>query len=192
MGSASRRPRVAGYLDTLGLMATVSPTPSFVCPHCGKTHVGWPTDQGYTLPDDVWAISEPERAARAKWTTDLCQMGERRFIRGLLQIPFTDQPGYFGWGLWVELDPSAFHRYLAVYDKDGASEPPENGRIANQLPGYDLVLGAEVSVHFRDSTQRPLIRFPGGAPGRLAREQVHGIDATRYHEILAAVGAIEP
>jgi len=51
--------------------------PGFVCAQCGTAHEGYPTDRGYTLPDDVWAIPESERQTLAKFTTDLCKMGGR-------------------------------------------------------------------------------------------------------------------
>jgi hypothetical protein len=158
--------------------------PSFTCPHCGTTHDGLPTDRGYTLPDDVWAISEPERAVRAKWTADLCQMGERYFIRCVLRVPFTDRAGAFRWGLWVEVAWPVFKRYVALYNSDTWSEPPYPATIANQLPGYDRILGESVSIQFGAATDRPTIQLPAGATCQLAVEQAHGIDSARYHELL--------
>jgi hypothetical protein len=160
---------------------------SFTCPHCGETHEGLPTDRGYSLPDEVWAIPEPERAARAKWTTDLCQMGERYFIRCILRVPVTDRIGDFRWGLWVEVPWPVFERYLAVYDSDGSSEPPHPATIANELPGYGRTLGESVSVQFGAATDRPTIHFPAGATCQLALEQAQGIDAARHHQILESL-----
>lgn len=90
------------------------PTESFVCAVCGESHSGLSTDTAFTLPDVVWAIPEPEREQHAKWTSDLCQMGERYFIRCLLPIEFTDRPGYYGWGVWAEVDWLVFKRYLEL------------------------------------------------------------------------------
>jgi hypothetical protein len=165
----------------------MAPIPSFTCPQCGKTHEGLPTDRGYTLPDEVWAIPEPERAARAIWTVDLCQMGERYFIRCILRVPFTDRVGDFGWGLWVEVTQAVFGRYVALYDSDGSSEPPHPATIANQPPGYDRTLGESVRVQFGRATDRPTIHFPAGATCRLALEQAHGIGAVRYHQLLESL-----
>ena len=33
----------------------------YVCSVCGKEHAGLPTDWAYKLPDDLWALPEPER-----------------------------------------------------------------------------------------------------------------------------------
>jgi hypothetical protein len=163
-------------------------TPSFVCPHCGKRQEGWPTDRGYTLPDEVWAIPEPERSERAKWSADLCVLGERFFIRCILDVPFTDQPGCFGWGLWAEVASPAFARYVELFDKDGSSEPACPATIANDLPGYDTTLGQPVIMQFQTATQRPALRFPAGATCRLALEQAQGIDSLRYHQLLESFG----
>jgi hypothetical protein len=173
-------------------MSVASTSPSFICPHCGIAHDDWPTDYGYSLPDDVWAVPPNERSARAKWTDDLCQMDDRHLIRCLLKVPFTDRPDYSGWGLWVEVSSSTFHRYRELYDKDATAGPPHSGNIANEPRGYRGICGSSVTVHLRSSSQRLFIAFPAGASCRLANEQNVGIDSARYHEILISVGAIEP
>ncbi len=164
--------------------------PSFTCPQCGTTHTGLPKDYGYTLPDDVWALPQNERASQAQFTRDLCQFGDRYFIRCLLKVPFVSSDDYFGWGLWVETARSVYERYVALFHKDGSSEPPYKGAIANRLPLYADALGAEVLIQFGPSKERPTICFPAGATSTLAAEQRQGIDAARHHEILEAIGAI--
>jgi hypothetical protein len=163
---------------------------SFTCPHCGSTHEGHPTDRGWTLPDEVWAIPEAERKAKAKYTTDLCQFGNRYFIRCLIQLPFKDRPGYFGWGVWAEVDWPTFQKYLEVYEKDASNEPRVMGRLANQPPGYENLLNEEVQLQFGTATERPSIWFPENSQQKMAKEQRAGIDSARYHEILEATGTI--
>src|SRR5215469_11890469 len=104
---------------------------NFVCGTCGGTHDGFPTDRAWKLPDDVWAIPEPERSQVAKFDADLCQMGERHFIRCVLYVPFAQRDGDFGWGIWVEVGPDDFFRYIEVYAKDGRGEPSAKGKLAN-------------------------------------------------------------
>lgn len=164
--------------------------PSFTCPQCGTSHAGFPKDYGYTLPDEVWAIPRGERTSRAKFTSDLCQFGERHFIRCLLAVPFVGSGDYFGWGLWVEVARSVFERYVTLYDEDASAEPPYTGTIANRPPLYADALGADVWIQFGSSKERATIHFPQGAPSTLAAEQRQGIDAARYHEILKAIGKI--
>ncbi|HUN48375.1 MAG TPA: DUF2199 domain-containing protein [Stellaceae bacterium] len=163
---------------------------TFVCGTCGKSHVGPLTDHGYKLPDEVWAIPEPQRAERAKFTADLCQFEGRYFIRCILFIPFTDGSGNFGWGVWVNVEPAVFDRYLALYEADGSGEPLHPGRLANVLPAYDEPLGTKVAIQFGSSTQRPTVHLPPDAESKLALEQRQGIGSSRYHEYLTAVSAL--
>src|SRR6266404_3676688 len=159
---------------------------SFVCPICGESHPGLPTDSAFTLPDVVWAIAPSERAAHARWTSDLCQMGDAYFIRCLLAIPFTDQSGFYGWGVWVGVEWSVFRRYLELYDKDATREPAEDGHLANELPTYGPTLGLPVRLQFQSSTSRPTVHFAQDQDHQLAREARDGISGERYHEILDA------
>ena len=162
---------------------------SFTCPTCGNTHEGLPTDYGWKLPDEVWAISEDERSERAKFDSDRCQFGNRYFARCLLKLPFKEQPGYYGWGIWVELSERDFYRYVEIYDEDGSDEPPVPGTIANAIPGYPSTSNLPVVVQFQDSTSRPTVSVPENRHP-IARDQCCGIDHHRYHEILVATGAL--
>lgn len=162
---------------------------SFICSTCGETHEGLPTDHGWKLPDDVWAIPEAKRSNEAKFNSDLCQFGERHFIRCVLKLPFKDQPGYYGWGTWVEVAETDFYRYVEIYDKDGSAEPPVSGTIANVFPGYPPTVGLPVRVQFQSSTSRPTVAVEAGHHC-LAAEQSAGIDNHRYHEILVATGSL--
>jgi hypothetical protein len=150
--------------------------------------VGLPTDWGFTLPDEVWAIPEPERQEHAQYNNDLCKFGERRFIRCVLEIPFTDSEGYFGWGAWAEVEQSVFERYLELYDEDGWGEPQQDGRLANELPCYDGgTFGRRLLVQFRDPTKRPSLHLSTDDESTLAVEQRQGIGSGRYHEIIDVI-----
>jgi len=69
-----------------------------------------PTDHGWKLPDEVWAIPPIERHEWAKFNADLCELGERLFMRCILKLPFTQQPEYYGWGIWIEVSERDFLR----------------------------------------------------------------------------------
>jgi len=125
----------------------------------------------------------------AKFNSDLCQFGNRFFIRCLLKLPFNEQPGYYGWGVWVEVAEPDFYRYVELYDKDGSAEPPVLGAIANAMPGYPPTLGLPVTVQFQSSTSRPMIAV-SASDHPIAEEQSRGIDNQRYHEILVATGSV--
>lgn len=163
---------------------------SFVCPTCGDAHDGLPTDHGWKLPDVVWAIPENERSHQVKFDSDLCQLGNRFFIRCLLKLPFSEQTDYYGWGVWVQVREQDFDRYLELYDKDGSAEPSMSCTIANEMPGYPTTLGLPARVQFHTSTGRPTVHVPASSSHPLAAEQSTGIDNRRYHEILVATGSL--
>lgn len=160
---------------------------SFVCSICGETHAGLPTDRAYTLPDHVWALSESERAARAKYDTDLCLLDDRYFIRGILPVPFLDQEGAFTFGAWAEVGQASFKRYVELYEVDGADEPPHDGILANALAVYDQSFGLPVRIQFGEPSRRPVLTALPGDHGLLAREQRLGINQARHHAIVAGL-----
>lgn len=160
---------------------------SYVCSICGKEHQGLTTDWAYKLPDEVWAIPETERNAAARFSDDLCEFGDRYFIRCVLPTRFLEADGAFSWGVWAEVEPLVFRRYLELYDKDGSTEPRHAGSLANALPAYADSLGAAVLVQYRDPTTRPTLYLPEAADSLLARDQRSGINNARYHEILDVI-----
>jgi hypothetical protein len=140
------------------------------------------------LPDEVLAIAETDRAKRAKFDSDLCFFDERCFIRCLLEVPFTDRDGYFGWGIWVEVSRPSFERYnIKLYADDAFGEPWHDCRIANNISAYGMTLGVEARMRFRGATDRPSVHLLAEDPSMLAREQRHGINSARYHVILDAL-----
>lgn len=163
---------------------------SFVCSVCGQEHPGLPTDWAYTLPDEVWAIPEPQRQDAARYTDDLCQLGERYFIRCVLPIPLVEEVDTFGWGAWAEVDRSTFELYLSIYDKDGSAEPRRTGRLANALRPYAGSIGSAVEIQFRDSKSRPDLFLPAIDQSLLAQEQRAGVDHARHHAILTELGIL--
>lgn len=160
-------------------------TDQFVCSICGETHAGLTTDWAYTLPDEVWALSEADRAARAKYDTDLCLLDDRCFIRCILPVPLLEGEGAFCWGAWAEVARASFDRYVELYDADGAAEPPHDGRLANALSVYDQTLGVPVRIQFGDPTRRPVMSVGPDDQSLLARDQRVGISQARHHEIVA-------
>ncbi|MBT2187091.1 DUF2199 domain-containing protein [Sphingobium nicotianae] len=161
---------------------------SFICSICGQEHIGLVTDWAYKLPHEVWAIPEAERSEKARFNNDLCQFDERNFIRCVLDMPFAEASGNFGWGVWAEVDWPTFERYLELYDEDGNSEPTHLGKLANALPAYSGSLGTPVVIQFRDPSKRPSLYLKPGDESRLALEQRAGINEARYHEILNIIG----
>jgi hypothetical protein len=163
---------------------------NFVCASCGKTHDGLLRDYAWKLPDIVWAIPPEQRQGAAKFTNDLCQYGERYFIRCVLPVPLIGTDDSFNWGVWAEVDWPTFERYLEIYEVDAQSEPCRIGKIANAIPGYPEI-EESVEIHFGSSSARPSLRFSAGSVHALATEQRQGIDGARHHELLESIGANE-
>ena len=157
----------------------------FHCATCGQEHEDLSRDWGFSLPDEVWAIPEDERDAQASYDDDLCQWGDRFFIRCILPVPLTGEDDYFGWGVWAEVEAEVFERYLDFYDADGREEPPHPAKLANRLAPYPgTTLGTRMLIQFQTSDEPPTLRLSEGDKSRLAQEQRDGIDAARHHEIL--------
>ncbi|MEB2847011.1 DUF2199 domain-containing protein [Rhizobiales bacterium RZME27] len=161
----------------------------FICSVCGIRHEGLITDRAYKLPDDVWSIPEAERSQKAKFDSDLCQLGERFFMRCVLRVPFSDCSGAFGWGVWAEVDWPTFERYLDLYEVDGSAEPAHRGLLANEIPGYPQSLGKGVLINFGTASKRPTICLTSEDDSQLAEEQRRGMDHTRHLEIIASIEA---
>lgn len=157
------------------------------CEICGEDQDSHVTDWGYRLPDVVWAIPEGERAEKARFSSDLCEYGDLNFIRCVLDMPFKDAPGSFGWGVWAEVDRSTFERYLELYDADGSTEPASEGTLANSIPACSGSLGQPVVIQFQDASKRPSLQLKYDE-SQLALEQRTGIDQARYHQILSILG----
>jgi hypothetical protein len=157
----------------------------FRCECCGKWHNHAPTDFGFQLPDEAWAMPLEERQRRLVADVDLCAIDRKRFfIRCVAMVGFNHALGYFGWGLWAEVSKRDFFRYIDNHPKKGEALKPFPGRIANALPGYRAVLGKAVELRPGPTSQRPTLVFPRTSRHLLAREQRTGIGSKRHHEIL--------
>jgi hypothetical protein len=159
-----------------------------ICGVCGKDHAGLPTDYGFRLPDDVWALSSEEKSERAQFTSDLCRFDGRHFIRCALLSPFAENNEDFGWGVFVEVERPIFDRYVVLFATDASGEPCYPGKLANALPSYPASLGMDVLIQFQSADARPLIHIPDTDSSPVALDQRHGISAARYHDILTAIG----
>lgn len=162
---------------------------SYVCPDCGELHPGLPTDWGYQLPDDVFALSYLDRYRRTRANADLCCLDERRwFLRGVLALPFIDREGDFGLGVWVEVAEAVHDAYIAHFDDEHAGPAPVPGLLANDVAGYPALRGEAVEVRFPGHHSRPTFVLPDTATHPLAVEQREGIDRERHHALLQAFG----
>jgi hypothetical protein len=86
--------------------ATVEPA-SFTCSACGMVHEGLPYDFGASAPS-----LDPGELARARLTSDVCELGDDRFVRACLEIPIIGGPGPLVYGVWVSLSVPHFAEFI--------------------------------------------------------------------------------
>ena len=164
-------------------------SPSFICRTCGQEHAGLPTDWAFKRPDEVHELSYLDEYRRCRLNADLCTLDEARyFLRGLVELPFTEQTDAFRWGIWAEVSHEAHDTYLDGFNSDMSQHPPLSGTLANCIPGYPETIGVPVEVHLQEMTSRPQFRFPPAVQHALAHEQRLGISSRRHHDILVEVG----
>ena len=154
------------------------------CASCGEEHELDEGEIGYDLPDDFFALSAEERKRRGRANADLCELDDRRFIRGVLPLPILGEGRTFGWGVWAEVSPDAFNRYYEIYsDPEQGNEPSFQGQLANSLPGYSETLGVPVSIQCQSATARPA--FTVSSEHLLQTEQRQGIFPERVLELMS-------
>lgn len=148
-----------------------------------------PTDFGWQLPDDVWALGPEIRQACLEWSTDVCQNEGRWYLRGILGLPFKFMEGRWGWGCWAEVTEEAVQTLWQIDRASDAMLPPAPGVLACDIPCYPHAKGLPLLVHFGPVELRPLFSLKADLDHPLAVDQMQGIDEEQYHAILHAVGA---
>ena len=157
------------------------------CPCCGKIFSGV-FDIGYDHPDP-WPHGNRTESGKDELIvghdrlgSDLCLLGEYRFIRCVLSFPIIGTDQNFGFGPWGSVKPENFERYVRnAQDFDGCF-----AWLTNQLPWFDnddtlpcnLIPGAE--------GMRPYLEIHDGHEA--ARLQEDGITFDQLLDIYAAAG----
>ena len=109
------------------------------------------------LPDEIWMLDPLERYRRgAVWTDDFARMDGRTYLFGVVEVPLAYEDDSFTWGCWIEVDRSLHDAYLEAFRTPTADRLTGEGRLANDIPGYEDARGARVSVVFA-SDRRPAI-----------------------------------
>ncbi len=147
------------------------------CGCCGKDIGEIAFDKSYSMPDDIWSLSEQERAQTG---LDLCRLDDRYFIRGVAFIPIIDSEKSYGWGIWVEVPQDRFFEYVKSYNEDNSSKPRFSGIVKNAIPTYESTIGLTVEVQLGNETQRPTFFFKE-ANHLLAKEHSKGISIEKVH-----------
>jgi hypothetical protein len=146
-------------------------------------------DYAFSAPDNWFALTEAERAARAKLSPDLCMIdGVQHYVRGCLEIPVSDTKETFVWGVWVSVSEKSLRYILDRWTSPiGPDEPPRFGWLCNWIRGYPEPRGIKCHVFLRSNNQRPrIVLEPTDYP--LAVEQREGITLKRVKQIFATRG----
>jgi hypothetical protein len=159
---------------------------SWTCSCCGKQFDTLPFDYSFDAPSNWHGLSEAEREARGKLTSDLCVIDDAEFyVRGCVEIPVHDTPHQLVYGVWVSVSRDSFKyildRWDAVIPED---EPPRFAWLSNWINGYPDPHEIACNLFLRSDNQRPrIVLQPTDYP--LAVEQHQGITLDRVKEIAA-------
>jgi hypothetical protein len=164
-------------------------TYAWTCRCCGRQYGTLPLDFAFDAPIYWRQLSEEERK-EAFLSSDVCVIGEDRFIRGCLEIPLQGRGDRFVWGVWASLSEASLRRAYELWDAPDipVGEPARFGWLSSELQNVYGVstLNLKTAVRFRAGNLRPLIEVePSDHP--LAREQAEGITIDRVQEIAAAL-----
>ena len=160
---------------------------AFKCTCCGEVHEGSPSI-GYQMPDQYACLSEKQREAMGKLSSDFCTLthdeGTDYFIRAVLEVPIHGVEEPFPWGIWVSLSEKSFTRYVDTYDEPVAGDG-FFGWVCNSIPAYPYDGSRPADVVVQLGGQRPKVVLHRGDPedDALVIDQMNGISVARAQEI---------
>ena len=158
------------------------------CGICQEEHDELPMDIAYARPQHYFEIPAAERDQRALFNdetnADVCVIDGTVFlVRAFLPVP-VEGGKEFRHGVWVQLDEPGFRKY-ATFEGDGSDEPPLEGKLSSEVPGYPSTFLLPVEIQLGEPTQRPSVRLKPAAH-LFSTEQRDGITMTRVHELVQA------
>lgn len=158
------------------------------CSICEQEHDEIPMDIAYARPQHYFEIPQAERDQRAwfndQTNADVCVIDRNLFlVRAVLPVP-VEGGKEFRHGVWVLVDEPAFCKY-ATFEGDGSDEPPLQGHLSSEVPGYASTFLLPVEIQLGPPTQRPSVRLKPCAH-LFSTEQRVGITMTRVHELVQA------
>ena len=162
---------------------------SWTCTCCGKSFDTLPMDYGFQGPDNWFALPVAERTVRTQHDSDRCVIdGKEFYVRGCIEIPVTDSPETFVFGVWVSVSEESFRHILDKWEAPITDdEPPRFGWLCNWIRGYPNPEEIRCHVHLRSGNLRPrIVLEPTDYP--LAVEQRQGIALERIKRIAAEAG----
>jgi len=136
------------------------------CAKCGQEHDVQAIEPSFRRPDAFFDVPAADRERRITQSDDACLIVSpdgrelRCFARTILYVPIHGEDKPIGWGLWVEIEPAAYHRIGELWDDpDQGAEPPMACTLANVVPDYPSTLGLPGALQLRSPTLRPSLRL---------------------------------
>ena len=124
--------------------------------------LGGPVDIGFEEPE-AWPHGERGVApvlemGEDRLSSDLCRLGDRRFLRCLIHIGIEGSDGEVALlAPWAEVTHEAFYAYVA-HAFEGAPLPAlSDALLANALP--NAILGSRIILAFEAEGTRPFARI---------------------------------
>lgn len=163
------------------------------CPCCGLVVQGV-LDVGYDHPD-VWPHVSYRRnggtvtvtVGQDTLTSDLCSIGNRFYVRGLLAVPIRGTDATFAFGPWAEVSSPTLKAYRAAFGTaEEAALGACRGHLANVLPGFSDGAGLPLMIRFLGGPDRP--QFTITKLSHLAASQRDGIGLDDLLDIYATFG----
>jgi hypothetical protein len=156
---------------------------SFICATCGASHAEIP-GLGFTTPFQYGQLSADEKKT-AFLNSDICAIGEDRFVRGCIEVPVQGQDESFIWGVWVSLSKSSLDQYLKEMEESAPEDGPYFGWLCNRLPFYPETLHLKTNVYFRSGDLRPRVVLQL-TDHPLAAHQEQGISPETLRQVIEA------
>jgi hypothetical protein len=138
------------------------------------------------LPDEIWSLEATERYRRGAVTcADFARMDGHYYVFGVVEVPLAwareKEPGAsFTWGCWAEVSRALHDAYLEAFRTEGASRLAGEGRLANDIPGYEDALGAKVRIVFSGERRPAFTMDPATA---LGRDQKAGLTLEQHQKL---------
>ena len=134
------------------------------------------------LPDEIWMLDSLERYRRgAVHTDDFARMDGRTYLFGVIEVPLAYEAGAsFTWGCWIEVDRCLHDAYLEAFQSPAADRLTGEGRLANDIPGYEDAAGVRILVTF-SSERRPA--FVLDADNALGLDQKNGLSLEKHQAL---------
>jgi len=155
-----------------------------ICSKCGQRHSLESSELVFKRPDDIFSLSEEERAQRCDLGGELCALDrERFFLRGLLPLPVNGRSDPFRIGVWAEITLPVYQRIYDLWsDPNQARESRMAATLANPVPlQTSNTLGLAISIQLTGPRTRPDY-FIEAVDHPLYAEQQAGIDEHRALE----------